>query len=315
MRCGKSTLLNVIKPMCSKPINTENITTASLFRLIEMYQPTLLIDEADSFLKRDDGRDNEEMRGMLNAGHGRGGAIIRTVGEAFGPGAFRVFGPVAFAWLVKRGTHVAQTLEDLSITIELRRRLPDEKIDRLRSTRTGHLRQLGRRAARWVADHRLSLSDADPSLPKQLGDRAQDNWRPLVAIADAISVDLGQKAHGAALKIAEENIGGEDDAGTMLLADVAAFFKLKMRGRLASNPLRVLSSQQVVDEAVSPQKSSKPRHGSSKPRPRRKSRMSRLVGGHPRMSRMRMSLEGKFSSSPILQLLKCYNRYIIDLIG
>ena len=47
MRCGKSTLLNVIKPMVAKPLSTENITTASLFRLIEMYQPTLLIDEAD----------------------------------------------------------------------------------------------------------------------------------------------------------------------------------------------------------------------------------------------------------------------------
>ena len=61
--------------------------------------------------------------------------VIRTVGEDFEPRAFKVFGPVAFAWLVKRGMHVAQTLEDRSITIELRRRLPEEKITRLRSTR------------------------------------------------------------------------------------------------------------------------------------------------------------------------------------
>jgi putative DNA primase/helicase len=86
LRCGKSTLLSVIKPMVAKPISTENITTASLFRLIEMYQPTLLIDEADSFLKRDDGRDNEEMRGIMNAGHSRYGVVIRTVdGEDFEP--------------------------------------------------------------------------------------------------------------------------------------------------------------------------------------------------------------------------------------
>ena len=68
-----------------------------------MYQPTLLIDEADSFLKRDDGRDNEELRGILNAGHSRNGVVIRTVGEDFEPRAFKVFGPVAYAWLVKRG--------------------------------------------------------------------------------------------------------------------------------------------------------------------------------------------------------------------
>ena len=225
LRCGKSTLLNAIKPMCSKPLGTENITTASLFRLIEMYQPTLLIDEADSFLKRDDGRDHEELRGILNAGHGRSGVVIRTVGEDFEPRAFKVFGPVAYAWLVKRGMHVAQTLEDRSITIELRRRLPNEEITRLRSTRTDHLRVLGRRIARWFTDHRSSLVDADPSLPEQLSDRAQDNWRPLITLADAISADLGQAARAASLKLAEENTGGEDDAGTLVLADVAAITK------------------------------------------------------------------------------------------
>jgi hypothetical protein len=236
MRCGKSTLMNAIKPMVAKPLSTENITTASLFRLIELVQPTLLIDEADSFLKRDDGKDHEELRGILNAGHGRGGSIIRTVGEDFEPRSFAVFGPVAYAWLVRRGANVSPTLEDRSITIELRRRLPDEEITRLRSTRTGHLHQLGRRAARWVADHKSSLVDADPAMPEALSDRAQDNWRPLVAIADAISTDLGQAARAAAIKIVEENIGGEDDAGTLALADVAATFKVKMAGRLPSDP-------------------------------------------------------------------------------
>jgi hypothetical protein len=36
MRCGKSTLLSTIAPMVAKPIATENITMAALFRLIEM---------------------------------------------------------------------------------------------------------------------------------------------------------------------------------------------------------------------------------------------------------------------------------------
>ena len=74
------------------------------------------------------------------------------------------------------------------------------------------------------------MADADPSLPEALNDRAQDNWRPLIAIADAISTDLGQAARGAAIKIAEENIGGEDDAGTLVLADVAAIIKEKLQG-------------------------------------------------------------------------------------
>ena len=222
MRCGKTTLLNTITPMLPKVVNTENITTAALFRVIEMHQPTLLIDEADSFLKRDDGRDNEEMRGIMNAGHGRGGTVIRVVGEDHEPRAFKVFAPMAYAWLVKRNMQVAQTLEDRSITIELRRRLPNEEIERLRSNRTGHLKVLGQRAARWVADHEQQLRDADPPLPDDLNDRAQDNWRLMVAIADAISEEVGAKTRAAALKVAEENLQSDEDASVMALGDVAA---------------------------------------------------------------------------------------------
>jgi putative DNA primase/helicase len=247
-RCGKSTLLGVIAPMVSKPLKFENITPSSVFRLIEKYQPTLMIDEADSFLKRDDGRDYAEMSGLLNAGHARGGMVIRTVGEDFEPRAFKVFGPVAFAWLVKRGMHVSETLEDRSITIELRRRLPEEKITRLRSTRTGHLHELGRRVARWVEDHKTELADSDPEMPQELDDRAMDNWRSLVAIADAMSADLGQKTRDAAKRIEEETIGGgEEDASITALADVAAIVKNKIQNQSPAAPrLKAIASSEFV---------------------------------------------------------------------
>jgi hypothetical protein len=248
MRCGKSTLLSTIAPMTAKPLATENITMAALFRIIEMVQPTLLIDEADSFLKRDDGKDREDMNGILNSGHRRGGSFIRTVGEDFEPRAFATFAPIAFAWLVKRGIQVAQTLEDRSITIELRRRLPNENIMRFRSTRIGHLRQLGRRAARWVADHKIALAAADPELPEELNDRAQDNWRPLIAIADTMSAAaVGQSARAASVKIAQENIGGDDDAALMLLADVAAIFEAadstQLSGHFIVNKLKEMEDR------------------------------------------------------------------------
>ncbi len=67
-RCGKTVALDVLECLTPRSIRTENITTAVLFRLVDGYQPTLLIDEVDAFLK-----DNEELRGALNAGHRRGG--------------------------------------------------------------------------------------------------------------------------------------------------------------------------------------------------------------------------------------------------
>jgi putative DNA primase/helicase len=235
LRCGKSTLLRTISLLVFRPVNTENITTAALFRVIGKHKPTLLIDEADSFLKRDNGKDNEDMRGILNAGHARGGQVIRTVGEDFEPRAFEVFGPVAYAWLVKRNMHVAQTLEDRSITIELRRRLPSEEISHLRVKKAEDLRLLRRRASRWVEDHATELAASDPVMPEELNDRAMDNWRPLIAIADAMSANLGRLAREAAVKIAKESIGtGEEDMSLTALADVAAIFEARDENQLAS---------------------------------------------------------------------------------
>src|SRR5260221_610896 len=73
--CGKTTVLDVVGRTCSRPLFTSNITPAALFRVVEAVQPTLLIDEADSFAA-----ENEELRGVINSGHTRSGAfVIRTV--------------------------------------------------------------------------------------------------------------------------------------------------------------------------------------------------------------------------------------------
>jgi hypothetical protein len=230
-RCGKTTLLDIISELVSKPIQTENLSLAVMFRIIELAGPTLLIDEADSFLK-----DNEEMRGILNSGHRRGGQYLRIVGEDLEPRAFRVFAATAIAGIGRLPT----TIVDRSITISLRRRKRDEEITRLGRNRT-HLTVLGRRIARWVVDNGNALADADPELPDKLGDREMDNWRPLIAIADAISAAVGKRARTAALKIAEEETDDES-AAIMALADVAAIFELKKVQRL--------SSQTLVDELI-----------------------------------------------------------------
>lgn len=231
-RCGKTTTMDIIAALVPKPLPTENVSVAALFRVIEKFQPTLLIDEADAFLK-----DNEDMRGMLNAGHRCGGQVLRTVGEDFEPRAFSVWAPVAIAGI----NRLPPTLEDRSITILLRRKTRGEEIERLRRKRE-HLTVLARRIARWVQDNHYALIDADPALPEKLGDREQDNWRPLIAIADAISADLGNRARTAATTIAEED--KDDETAIMALEDVAAIFA-------AAQPnVESIPSQIILDRLV-----------------------------------------------------------------
>jgi hypothetical protein len=74
-RCGKSTMLEVVEGFVFRALFVSSVTASSLLRCIEAWRPTLLIDEADRFLK-----DNEELNGIINAGHKKRQArVIRSV--------------------------------------------------------------------------------------------------------------------------------------------------------------------------------------------------------------------------------------------
>src|SRR5712672_3071954 len=73
-RCGKSTLLGVLRRLVNRPVMATNISSSAFFRVIEETQPTLLIDEADTFLAG-----NDELRGILNAGYSRETAYVVRV--------------------------------------------------------------------------------------------------------------------------------------------------------------------------------------------------------------------------------------------
>ena len=64
MRAGKTTLLMVLAALTPRALAASNITGAVLVRLIARHRPTLLLDEADTWLLRDDA----ELRGIVNAG-------------------------------------------------------------------------------------------------------------------------------------------------------------------------------------------------------------------------------------------------------
>ena len=56
-RCGKTSALIILYYITPRSELASNISPSALFRYIEDVRPTLLIDEADSFVK-----DNEELR-------------------------------------------------------------------------------------------------------------------------------------------------------------------------------------------------------------------------------------------------------------
>jgi putative DNA primase/helicase len=73
-RCGKSTLLTVLSRLVNRPLVAANVSPSALYRAIEELRPTLMIDEADTFLKA-----NDELTGILNAGYHRATAYVLRV--------------------------------------------------------------------------------------------------------------------------------------------------------------------------------------------------------------------------------------------
>tara|TARA_B100001989_G_scaffold243571_1_gene211410 strand:- start:4267 stop:5304 length:1038 start_codon:yes stop_codon:yes gene_type:complete len=184
-----------------------------------------LIDEADAFLK-----DNEEARGIINSGHTRSTAhVIRVVGDNHEPKQFSTWGAKAISGIGKQ----ADTLMDRSVILELRRKLPHEKVERLRHAEELQFDIFKRQLARFAQDCGMRVGLARPELPESLNDRAQDNWESLLAIADIAGGHWPAIARSAALKIS----GKEQDSVSLsveLLQDIKEAFEQRYEQRIKS---------------------------------------------------------------------------------
>jgi len=227
-RSGKTIVLELLHNLVFRPLPTSNITASSLFRAIERYKPTLLQDEACTFLYH-----NDELRGIFNSGHRRSSSfVIRTVGENFEPVVFNTFGPKAIAQI--GSPH--ETILDRGIIIEMRRKKPNERTERLRSDRTFEdFRHLRRKTARWSKDNIERLSDCEPLIPESLNDRAQDSWRPLLAISELAGERWAEYGRACAVKLSERK--SEISKRTLLLADIRAIFQNVQVSRMASTDI------------------------------------------------------------------------------
>jgi putative DNA primase/helicase len=228
-RCGKTTLLDVLARLVYRPLPAANVSAAAVFRVIEGHRPCLLIDEADTFLAA-----NEELRGVLNSGHRRGGSVLRTVGDDHEPRSFATYGACVIALIGQ----LPGTLTDRSVEIKLKRRLPSESIEPFRLDRTQHLDILARQCARWAQDNVEAVRAADPEMPAGIFNRDADNLRPLLAIAEVAGGEWLDRVRKAALAGRESGDVDEGSRIELLIRDIhGVFASSKHLNRIASADL------------------------------------------------------------------------------
>lgn len=230
--CGKTQLLTVMGRMVYRPLPASNASASALFRAVELWKPTILIDEADTFFK-----DNVELQGMVNAGYLRDGYVLRSeaVGDSFEPRMFSVYSPKAIAGIALE-KHLAEATMSRGVVIGLRRKLPDESVDRLRYAEPDLFERIASKLARFAEEYSPQVRLTRPVLPDELGDRDQDNWEPLLAIASCAGDAWLSRANAAALKLS--NAGGKTvSVANELLADIQTVFAEKRVDKISTADL------------------------------------------------------------------------------
>jgi putative DNA primase/helicase len=226
--CGKTTLRDVLGLLVPRPLPTENLSVPVLFRVIETFKPTVLADEYDSWLT-----DNEELRGLFNSGHRRGGQALRCEGDGHEVRRFNVFGPTVLAGI----GHLPGTLHDRSIVVRLERARPGEFRRQFDTRRTQQESDLCRKLARWTIDHASELDSHDPVLPCGILNRLADNWRPLFTIAEIAGGNWPGRAAAAFDRLAADSSMDSQGIAIMLLSDLRQILDHAKADRVFSKTL------------------------------------------------------------------------------
>ena len=220
---GKSRALEASELVVPNPVEAVNVTPAYLFRKVgsEEGRPTILYDEIDTVFGPK-AKDNEEIRGLLNAGHRRHGVAGRCVvrGKQIFTEEIPAYCAVALAGL----GGLPDTILSRCVIVKMRRRAPDEVVEPFRR-RVLEQEGLGlrRRLSLWADVIRDSVRTL-PEMPSSVTDRDADVWEALVAIADAAGGDWPDRARVAAVALVADSKRSTPSLGIRLLADLKHVF-------------------------------------------------------------------------------------------
>ncbi|MFZ3558843.1 DUF3631 domain-containing protein [Streptomyces sp. BH055] len=239
-RCGKSRLLDVVTETVRNRLITVNASPAAIFRSItDEDPPTLLVDEADTlFGTAKAAEKNEDLRGLLNAGHQRNRPTLRVSGPEHKPHTFPTFAMAALAGI----GDLPDTIMDRSVVIRMRRRATGEEVASFRTGRdTPALHAIRDRLAAWLPPLYPQAMEMEPEMPVE--DRAADTWEPLIVVADLAGGEWPASARTACRSMSDYEAGQDEEGGlrTRILVDIRRVFA-------AEGDPTVLRTSRLLDE-------------------------------------------------------------------
>lgn len=238
LSCGKTQLLDFVARLSARAMTAANSSMAYLFRSCELWHPTILIDECDTFMK-----ENTEMKGIINAGYLRASAFVgRVVGESLEPKPFDVWGAKSLAGIALE-RHLPESTMSRGHIINLRRKMANETVTLIRHEPANTFDLLASKLARFAEDYSEQVEAARPELPDGLNDRSKDNWEPLLAVAECAGAEWVERAMTAAAELSKSSESHHVSIGNELLSDIQYVF--------ASKGIDKISTADLIKELVS----------------------------------------------------------------
>jgi hypothetical protein len=221
---GKSRALEVTEPLVNRPVHAVNTTPAYLFRKVSDPDgiPVILYDEIDTVFGPK-AKDNEDVRGMLNAGHRQGAMAGRCVvkGANVMTEELPAYCAVALAGL----NDLPDTIYTRSVIVRMRRRAPNEKAEPCRNRiHKPQGEAIRAKLQSWADDMRQLGFPNWPDMPEGVEDRNADIWESLLAVADMASEEWAKRARVAAVALVADSKAGVPTMNIRLLMDLRDVF-------------------------------------------------------------------------------------------
>ncbi len=233
--CGKSRAADIVGWASARPEILVSITEAALFRLITIYAPTVVIDEAEVLSGEDETA--KALRAVLHAGNAPDDGIIRCAPNTHKPERFSPWCPKIFCAI----GHLPRTLRSRTIGIGMQRKRASEQTKAfIRRKLQPELTALGIEIATWVREHEAEILRAYESLPEEsFGERGRENFAPLEAVLTIADPDRLPEFHWARRRLTNANNADmeHDSIGIRLLLDIKKTFEERGVEELASTTL------------------------------------------------------------------------------
>ncbi len=241
---GKTRALEVTELLVPRPVRTMNVSPAYMFRKMNADEglPTILYDEIDTVFGPK-AKGNEDIRGLINAGHRKGATVGRCVtqNKEILTEDFPAYCAVALSGI----DDLPDTIMSRSVVVRMRRRAPGEHVEQFRDRlHAGEGFALRARLERWTQQIPTGVW---PAMPSEITDRNADVWEPLLAVADAAGGTWPSRAREAAVTLVTDVTAIPPTLGVQLLTDLWTLFMESGQEKLFTRS--IITSLRRMEEA------------------------------------------------------------------